>query len=376
MSSKNYYEILEVSKNASPEEIKKAYRKQAGIHHPDKNPNNVKESTKMFQDIQKANETLSNPEKREHYDRFGEDDNGEGNGFGEGFNPFGDMFGQMGRNQKREESVKSFVVNVSLTDLFNGVSKKIMINSKNKCKVCDYKIKECRVCKGSGVKVIIRQMGPMIQQMQVPCNDCNQSGNILEKPKHKCDLCDKGLVNEKFEYELNIGRNTDYMVPIIIKDKGDYDFKKNKRCDIYIKLNPECGNFEIKNHNLIFIYKIHIKNALCVNNLYFSHPNGKNFTLNCNEIIKNDDVKIAKNLGLPTEYSCGHLIIKFEYIYPKKILNIDNFNEFVNKSSEEKSEYDNIAYLVDSEDFKEDGDQGDERQRRGMGQEGVQCAQS
>jgi DnaJ family protein A protein 2 len=383
MSSENYYDILGISKNATPEEIRKAYLKKASKHHPDKNPNNIEESTKIFKEIQKANETLSDSEKREHYDRYGDDENvGEqdfSGGFPGGFNPFGEMFGQMGGNRgnrKEKEKVKEFVINIKVQDLYNGINKKIMINSKKKCEICEYKITECNGCRGLGVKMVTRQMGPMIQQMQVPCNDCSQTGNIFERPKNKCDLCEKGLINDKFEYELNIEKNKDYMKPIIIKDRGDYDLKKKRRGDIHIKLNinDNNNNFEIKNHDLIYEYNIHIKNALCGDNLYFEHPNGKKYKLNCKEIIKNEDIKIVKHLGLPSEYSFGNLIIKFEYIYPKNILRDENYNDFINKSNEEKSEFNDIAYLVDSNDFKEDNDNDDER--RNMGQQGVQCNQS
>jgi DnaJ family protein A protein 2 len=381
MSSKNYYDILGVSKDASQDEIKKAFRKNASIHHPDKNPNDVEESTKRFQEIQKANETLSNPEKRENYDRFGEDENGgeqQGfpSGFPAGFNPFGDMFGQSGRNTRKEEKIKEISVNIKLKDLYCGFNKKITINTKNKCNNCEYKIKECGNCKGTGVKIVIRKMGPMIQQMQVPCGECNQTGNIIEKPKNKCEKCENGYITEKFDYELNINKNTDYRNPIIIKGGGNYNFKKNKRDDIHIKLNlNDNGGFEIKNHDLIYEYKINIRNALCLDNLYLDHPNGKTYLLICKEIIKNDDIKIIQQLGLPSEYSNGNLVIKFNYNYPTEILNNENFTDFINTSYKEKNSYDDKAYLIDSENFKENNennDMDDMRQQAGI----QQCNQS
>ena len=390
MSSKNYYDILGVSKNASQDEIRKAYMKKAAKHHPDKNPNNIEEATKLFQEIQKANETLSDETKREHYDRFGEDDGGQhgfpegfpggfAGGFPGGFNPFGEMFGQMGGNMGgnngNNKKVKAVSINITLKELYEGTTRKIVISSKNKCDKCEYKITECHGCRGSGVKMVIRQMGPMIQQMQVPCNDCGQTGQTVERPKNKCEVCHDGLVNDRFEYDLVINKNTDYKVPIVIKNRGDYDLKKNRRSDIYLRLdiNGNTEGFEIKDHDLIYLYKIHIKNALCADNLYLSHPNGKKYRLSCKEIIKNDDVKIVKHLGLPSEYSFGNLIIKFEYIYPGEILTNENFNDFISKSNEEKSEFNDIAYLIDSNDFKEDND---ERRNMGNQQGGVQCAQS
>ena len=380
MSSKNYYDILGVSKTATQDEIRKAYMKKAAKHHPDKNRDNVEESTALFQEIQKANETLSNPEKREHYDRFGEDENGESGsgfpgGFPGGFNPFENLFEQQDRS-KKEKKVKTIPIDISLKDLYGGYTKKISISSKNKCSVCEYTIKDCKSCNGSGTKRIMRQMGPMIQQMQVPCSDCGQTGCVTSKPKNKCELCKEGLVSEKFEYHLVIDKNMDYKKPIIIKEKGEYDFKTKKRCDIYIRLNLNASKFEIKNYDLIYEYKIHIKNALCLDNLFMEHPNGKKYLLKCNEVIKNDDIKIVKHLGLPSEYSYGNLVIRFIYIYPTTILNNDTFNEFINKSSEGKEDNDDIAYLIDSQQFREEND--DEHEDvRGMGQgQQMGCQQS
>lgn len=372
MSKKNYYEILEINKDCSQDDIKKAFRKMASKHHPDKNPTKIEEATKKFQEIQRAYEVLSNPEKREHYDRFGEEENGEmgSNGFPGGFNPFETFFNQSNRTNRKEEKNKILTINITLKDLYNGVNKKIMITSKNKCIECNYTIRECNSCNGRGIKNIIRQMGPMIQQMQVPCNECNQTGNIMERPKKKCDLCENGLVNEKFEYVLDINKNSDYKNLIIIKNKGDYDLRSNKRNDIQIRLIPGDNKFEIKNHDLLYLYEINIKDALCVNNIYMDHPNGKKYILSCGEIIKNNDIKIVKHLGLPSEYSYGNLVIKFEYIYPKNILKIDNYNDFINKSNEEKEGYENTAYLIDNNDFKDNEEENGERQ------ENIQCNQS
>ena len=378
MSSKNYYDILEIPKNASQSEIKKAYRTLAAKHHPDKNRDNVEESTALFQDIQKANETLSDPEKRTHYDKYGENEPGENGfppGFGGGFNPFENLFEQQDKS-KKEKKVKTIPIEITLKDLYSGYNKKISINSKNKCSVCEYTIKDCKSCNGSGTKRIIRQMGPMMQQMQVPCNDCAQTGSITIKPKNKCELCKEGLISEKFEYNLVIEKNMDYKKAIIITEKGDYDFKNKKKCDIYIKINLSVSKFEIKNYDLIYEYKIHIKNALCLDNLYITLPNGKKYLLNCKEIIKNDDIKIVKHLGLPSEYSYGNLVIRFTYIYPQTILTNETFNEFINKSSEEKEDYNDTAYLIDSANFKEDHDD-EHEERAGMGQgKQMGCQQS
>uniref|UniRef100_A0A803PR54 DnaJ-like protein n=1 Tax=Cannabis sativa TaxID=3483 RepID=A0A803PR54_CANSA len=188
--STKYYEVLGVSKNATPEELKKAYRKAAIKNHPDKGGDPEK-----FKELAQAYEVLNDPEKREIYDQYGEDALKEGmSGGGPSHNPFdifesffgGGAFGggssSRGRRQKQGEDVVH-TLKVSLEDLYNGASKKLSLSRNALCQKCKGKgcksgiAGKCYGCQGSGMKVSMRQIGlGMIQRMQHVCPDCQGSG--------------------------------------------------------------------------------------------------------------------------------------------------------------------------------------------------------
>ncbi|KAK8504307.1 hypothetical protein V6N13_062657 [Hibiscus sabdariffa] len=166
-----YYEILGVSKNASQDDLKKAYRKAAIKNHPDKGGDPEK-----FKELAQAYEVLSDPEKREIYDHpslaaillvLVEAAEGE---------------------DKEGERDVVHPLKVSLEDLYNGTSKKLSLSRNVLCSKCKGKgsksgaSMKCSGCQGSGMKVSIRQIGPgMIQQMQHPCNDCKGTGETIKR---------------------------------------------------------------------------------------------------------------------------------------------------------------------------------------------------
>lgn len=187
-SNTELYDILGVSKNASNDEIKKAYRKLALKEHPDKGGDPEK-----FKKIQSAYEVLSDPDKRKIYDQHGLQGLEEGGGGGGG-GPFGnnphDIFnmffpGAPGRRQQSNSPSKAPNVkqslSVSLEDLYNGKTVKLNITRK----VINGQPVECSECDGRGVRVQIRQLGPgMIQQMQSTCQRCNGQGIFCQlKPQ-------------------------------------------------------------------------------------------------------------------------------------------------------------------------------------------------
>lgn len=340
MEEIDLYSILELKKDATEEEIKKSYRKLAQKWHPDKNKNK-EEATKKFQEISKAYEILSNPEEREKYDKYGL--NGlNGNGMGmEGFNPFENMFNPFGMRQQQKEDNKQLLnINVSLKYLYEGKEKTIKITSKVKCDKCNSTIMKCNDCNGRGMKILTRQMGPMIQQQQIPCNNCNQKGKIIKS--ENCSHCKNGLIETKTEYKMVIEKNQDYKKHIKLPKMGNYNFETKQQDDLYLEFNIKDDKYKIKNYDIIYEMPINIGDAITGENIYFYHPNGKNYILKINEIIKNDDVKFVKNLGLPNSYGYGNLVIQFKYIYPSKILTNDEFNEFIKNTENQQ----NVSYEI------------------------------
>merc|ERR1712216_6846 len=213
------YDLLGVSKGASAAEIKKAYRKMAVKHHPDKGGDEQK-----FKEISAAYEVLSDDEKRQLYDEYGEDalkDGGMGGGGGSPFDIFEAMFGGnpfgpgggrgSGRQRQRKGEDVVHGLKVSLEDLYNGVTKKLSLAKNVLCPKCDGKGSKsgasghCGTCKGSGVRVVVRQIAPgMVQQMQTVCNECRGSGQVISE-KDKCGQCHgQKVVQEKKVLDVHI----------------------------------------------------------------------------------------------------------------------------------------------------------------------------
>ncbi|EKX41165.1 hypothetical protein GUITHDRAFT_158251 [Guillardia theta CCMP2712] len=172
---KTLYDWLEIPQSASENDIKKAYRKLAVKHHPDKGGDEA-----VFKEITKAYEVLSDAQKRKIYDQYGEE------GLENGGAPthsaediFSMFFGGGGRRRNQGPKKGEDVVhqiNVTLEDLYNGKTRKLAITRKVPVDP-DAEPKVCSACDGHGVKMLTRQIGPgMIQQMQVACQDCGGQG--------------------------------------------------------------------------------------------------------------------------------------------------------------------------------------------------------
>ena len=202
VDNRKFYELLGATRDASEADIKKAFRKAAMTHHPDKGGDPEK-----FKEISKAYEVLSDPEKKQLYDEYGEEglEQGGGGGGAGGMDIFdlfgGGMFsgaggrdgrGGRGSRQQRGEDVV-FPLRVTLEDLYNGTSKKLRLTKNVLCAGCAGKggkgETQCRDCKGQGVKIVIRQIAPgMIQQMQSACGSCKGSGSVIAE-KDRCKKC-------------------------------------------------------------------------------------------------------------------------------------------------------------------------------------------
>jgi molecular chaperone DnaJ len=216
MAKRDYYEVLGVDRNATKDDLKKAYRKQAMQHHPDRNPDN-KEAEEKFKEAAEAYEILNDDDKRAKYDRFGHDAV-KGSGFGSPgfsdvndiFSHFSDIFGgssifdeffggtsSRSRGRRRGTGVpgSNLRVNLKLTleEIAEGVSKKIKIRKQVTCNVCSgtgaeagTSVKTCPVCHGSGeVKSVSRSVFGQFVNIQ-QCSNCNGEGNVVDTPCRKC----------------------------------------------------------------------------------------------------------------------------------------------------------------------------------------------
>jgi len=206
MAKRDYYEILEISKDASPEEIKKAYRKMAIKFHPDKNPDNP-EAEDKFKEAAEAYEILSNPDKRQRYDQFGHQGVSGAGGYGGGmnmddiFSQFGDIFGgggfdsffggggRGGRRTKKGTNLR-VKLKLNLKEVAGGVEKKIKV--KRHILAEGVTFKTCSTCQGAGQvkKVVNTMLGQMVSASTCPA--CGGNGQIVDKRPAEADA--KGLV--------------------------------------------------------------------------------------------------------------------------------------------------------------------------------------
>ena len=369
--SKDYYSILELSKNATTNEIKKSYRDLAKVWHPDKNPHRREEAEMRFKQLAEAYGVLSNEEKREQYDKYGVCE-GEAPSFENGFPDLSELFGSafpfsggfgfpgFQENKRREPMRQEISVPISFKEIFQGSEKKVEIEINAYCKDCcgtgsrDKERKKCDKCKGKGSCVLLRQIGPgMMTQQMLPCDECNRSGYV-SKLDNKCHTCNgKGTNRDKLVKNISINKNFDYMTNMCIRNAGNYDQNAELSADIYIKfeIKPEksYSNYEVSNYDLIYRHKIYLHDSITGYKMYHNHVDGNKYLFNIEKVIKDRDYKLVKNLGLPVIENGvegrGNLIIKFEYNYPENILDHESYKNFV-KARDKKSKEINVNEYI------------------------------
>ncbi len=284
MSEKrDYYEILGVGKNATDEEIKKAYRTLAKKYHPDANPNNKQEAENKFKEVNEAYETLSDSQKRQMYDQFGHNGpQGFGNNNGyysysssgfDGFGDFGDLgdifssffgggFGsRSGRNANsgpRKGADLRYSLDISFEEAFLGTQKIINITKNETCNTCKgsgakpgTKPEKCSVCGGTGQ---VRQVQTTILgQMQTTrtCSNCNGTGEVI---KEVCTDCrGKGTIRKTVKLTVKVPAGIDENQTIVLRGEGETGQKGGPKGDLYITIH-------IKKHS---IYTRKGNNVIC-----------------------------------------------------------------------------------------------------------------
>ncbi len=256
MTKRDYYEILGVSKNASADEIKKAFRRLAVQHHPDKEGGDEQK----FKEINEAYEVLKDSEKRQRYDQFGHagvggSPGGGGNPF-EGFNfngqnvnfdfgdgGFGDIFGSFfggGRPRSRRGRDVETVLDLTFEEAVFGVEKDIKLNLESECEHCKgtgaepgYSLNTCDTCKGSGqVVTSVRTILGNIQQTQ-SCPTCHGSGKVPEKA---CSVCSgRGVKRATKDVDIKIPAGIDDGATIRLREYGEA-ISNGPKGDLYIHI--------------------------------------------------------------------------------------------------------------------------------------------
>lgn len=364
----NYYNILNLTKEASEVDIKKAYKKLAIKWHPDKNPNNLKEAEEKFKKISEAYQVLSEPEKRELYDKYGKDGldksgfNFDPSNMSDifsnlfGGSPFGNFGFNMGdnvfnrNNKKKNITPVQQVHNIDLEDIYHGKDIVMKINRDNLCVQCDgtgsknKKNQTCGKCKGRGMCNVIRQLGPgMISQSTTTCPNCRGSGESSSK-ENQCKECN-GQKTKSSEHKITFNLKKGFVPsePIIIKNQGNEynDNNKIQRGDVLIHIRENEHNVfdrakvQIKGRrepsDLFMNMSINMGESLCGFERNFTHLDGKVYVLKSelDKVTKNEDLLVLEGLGMPYEKNpekMGNLYVNFKVNYPEDGFLKDNFD--------------------------------------------------
>lgn len=245
MAKKDYYEVLGVSKNASADEIKSAYRRLAKQFHPDvfatAEEGKKKEAEQRFKEIQHAYEVLSDPQKRAAFDQYGSEDGPAmgGSGFSGGFNPFGGGFGEDifsnifnvftggGTSRRYQAGGDDIEVELNLTfqEAAFGVEKEVTFTRKERCKTCNgtgakdsNSIKTCHTCNGTGTERVSQRTPFGIIQTTRTCSTCGGTGKIIEE---KCSVCrGSGIVKNKRTISVKIPAGVDNGQMLTMRGEG------------------------------------------------------------------------------------------------------------------------------------------------------------
>ncbi|SHJ34611.1 molecular chaperone DnaJ [Flavobacterium haoranii] len=339
MSKKDYYEILGISKGASAEEIKKAYRKKAIQYHPDKNPGD-KEAEENFKMAAEAYEVLSDADKKARYDQYGHAAFDGAGGFGGGhhmnmddiFSQFGDIFGSAfgggfsgfgggfsGGGQRRVKGSNLRIkVKLTLEEIVNGVEKKVKVKRKVQAKGVTYKT--CPTCNGSGqiMKVANTILGRM--QTATTCTTCSGSGQILDHKPSGADAY--GMIMEDDTVSIKIPAGVVDGMQLKVSGKGNEAPGSNSiPGDLIVAIEEQEHEFlKREGENLHYDLYISIAEAALGVSKEIEAVGGK-VRIKLDEGIQSGKILRLRGKGVPSlnGYGNGDLLVHVNVWTPKKL---------------------------------------------------------
>ncbi|KAI0367784.1 DnaJ-domain-containing protein [Pilatotrama ljubarskyi] len=326
------YKVLELSKSASEQDIRKAYKKLSRKYHPDKNKDPGAEE--KFVEIAHAYEVLSDPNKRQIYDRYGEEGlkahEGGQQHYANPFDMFQNFFGGGGHHgqqvRRGPTSVSEF--EVSLADIYTGASIDFMVKKRILCDHCrgtgaasSDDIHTCTACNGQGIRIIRQQIMPgMFTQSQVTCNECGGRGKVIGR---KCPHCGGNKVMDHTQhYTLEIPKGAPEGHEVVFEGEADEspDWEPG---DIVLRIRSkkERGGWRRKESGLYWKETIGIEEALFGFERNLTHLDGHIVPLKRHSVTQPGYVQVIKGEGMPvygaSEY--GDLYVEYNVVLPTEI---------------------------------------------------------
>ncbi|KAJ7632380.1 hypothetical protein FB45DRAFT_912302 [Roridomyces roridus] len=330
-----FYDLLEVPPTASEADLKKAYRKKALRLHPDKGGD-----PELFKEVTHAYEILSDPDKRHVYDARGEAGLSEQGGMG-GMDPqdlfsqlFGGgngFFGGGGPSRGGPRKTKDLVhrVHVTLEDLYKGKTTKLALTRNRICSKCKGKggkegaVRSCHVCSGRGIKVTLRQMGPMIQQIQSPCDECSGSGEIINA-KDRCTQCKgKKVLPEKKFLEVHIDKGMKGGQTVTFHGESDESPTAEPGDVVIVVEEKSHERFKRQENDLIIEVEVDLLKALGGGQFAIKHLDDRALIvkLEPGEIVKHGDLKVIHGQGMPSQrhHEPGDMYVRLTVKFPDSL---------------------------------------------------------
>jgi DnaJ-class molecular chaperone len=296
------YDVLGVSPNATETEIKKAYLKLSQIHHPDKNPNNIEESTKKFKEINEAKTILLDKEQRYKYDNFGQNQDNNNPFFNFPFNFSFNFGGHHHHHQKRKHENIELEVCLNLHEIYNELHKNIKYKHKIVCNGCNGGEK-CHNCHGSGVRMFMKQLGPIITQTSGPCEYCKGNGEIWTT---NCNTCsNKSYIYEELDIAIKINKKTKNGDKYKFKGKGHNLRDTNTDLIIIIKENIH-PIFKREGDHLFIQMELNLKEALFGFTKTIKHLDGREIIIKRDQKTEYGYMQSIENEGIG-----GKLFIRY-----------------------------------------------------------------
>ena len=345
-NKRDYYEVLGVDRNASAEDIKKAYRKLAVKYHPDKNPGD-KEAEEKFKEAAEAYSILSDPDKKAKYDQFGHAGvDGAGPDFSQGFGNLNDIindflnggfggfggFGGARRGQQRQERVyrgRDIRVRVRLTleEIAKGVDKEVSIEKSVPCKDCGGKgaknsadIKICPACHGTGQveRVVNILFGQSVTYST--CQQCGGEGKIISNPCRTCG--GSGLVRKRETIKVHIPAGVEAGMQLTVQGEGHAAKNNGINGDLLVVIEEqEHPLFKREGNNLFYTHIISMPDAILGTEVEIPCLDGP-YKIKIEPGTQSGEVMRLRGKGLPTVNGyggTGDMYVKIGVWIPRKL---------------------------------------------------------